>query len=72
MLCVRLSRNFQLTIINENIRPARPHENSYGTAKILKLADRDGVDKLPIRPIISRLNTATDHIAKYLANYYHR
>ena len=72
MLCVRLSRNFQLTSTNENIQPARPHENSYGTAKILKLADRDGIDKLPIRPVISRLNTATYHIAKYLENYYHR
>ena len=36
-------------------------------AKIHKLSDRDGIEKLPIRPIISNLNTATYHLAKYLA-----
>ena len=39
----------------------------YGTAKIHKLSDRDSIEKLPIRPIISNLNTATYHLAKYLA-----
>ena len=39
----------------------------YATAKIHKLSDRDGIEKLPIRPIISNLNTATYHLAKYLA-----
>ena len=39
----------------------------YETAKIHKLSDRDGIEKLPIRPIISNLNTATYHLAKYLA-----
>ena len=39
----------------------------YGTAKIHKLSDRDGIKKLSIRPIISNLNTATCHLAKYLA-----
>ena len=39
----------------------------YGTAKIHKLSDRDGIEKLPIRPIISNLNTAAYHLAKYLA-----
>ena len=39
----------------------------YGTAKIHKLSDRDGIGKLPIRPIIYNLNTAAYHLAKYLA-----
>ena len=39
----------------------------YGTAKIHKLSDRDGIEKLPIRPIISNLNTAAYHLVKYLA-----
>ena len=38
-----------------------------GTAKIHKLSDRDGIEKLPIRPIISNLNTAAYHLVKYLA-----
>ena len=39
----------------------------YGTPKIHKLSDLDGIKKLPIHPVISNLNTATYHIAKYLA-----
>ena len=39
----------------------------YGTAKIHKLSDRDSIEKLPTRPIISNLNTAADHLAKNLA-----
>ena len=34
---------------------------------IIHYSDRDGIEKLPIRPIISNLNTATYHLAKYLA-----
>ena len=33
---------------------------------IIHYSDRDGIEKLPIRPIISNLNTATYHLAKYL------
>ena len=40
----------------------------HGTTKIHKLSDGDGIDKLPIRPIISNLNTPTYHLAKYLVN----
>ena len=39
----------------------------YGTAKIHKLSDRDGIKKLSIHPVIYNLNTATYHLAKYLA-----
>ena len=39
----------------------------YGTAKIHKLSDGDGIEKLPTRPIISNLNKATYYLAKYLA-----
>ena len=39
----------------------------YGRAKIRKLFDRYGIEKLPMHPIISSLSTATYHLAKYLA-----
>ena len=39
----------------------------YGTAKIHKLSDCDGIEKLLILPIMSNLNTATYHLAKYLS-----
>ena len=35
--------------------------------KKLKVIKKTGIEKLPIRPIISNLNTATYHLAKYLA-----
>ena len=39
----------------------------YGTPKIHRLSDRDGIEKLPIGPLIFILNTATYQLAKYLA-----
>ena len=39
----------------------------YGTPKIHTLSDDDGIDKLPIRPIIFNLDTATYCLAKNLA-----
>ena len=39
----------------------------YGTAKVHKLKEREGVDKLTLRPIISNIGTATYEIARYLA-----
>ena len=39
----------------------------YGTAKIHKLSQGDQVEKLPIRPIISNIDTATYRLAKHLA-----
>jgi len=39
----------------------------YGTAKIHKLREGDNVNQLPLRPIISNVNTASYHLAKYLA-----
>ena len=38
----------------------------YGTVKIHKLSDHGCIEKLPILPIISNLNTATYHLAKHL------
>ena len=38
----------------------------YGTAKIHKVLPTDNVDKLPIRPIVSNINTKK--LAEYLAN----
>ena len=39
----------------------------YETAKVHKLKEREGVDKLTLRPIISNIRTATYEIARYLA-----
>ena len=39
----------------------------YGTAKNHKLKEGDGVDKLPLRPIVSNIGTPSYHLAKYLA-----
>ena len=38
----------------------------YGTIKIHKILPTDNVDKLPIRPIVSNINTSTYELAKYL------
>ena len=38
----------------------------YGTAKIHKLSPTDNIEKLPIRPIVSNVNTPTYQLAKYL------
>ena len=39
----------------------------YGTAKIHELKNDRSVDELPIRPIISNINTASDQLVNYLA-----
>ena len=39
----------------------------YDTAKVHKILITEGVDKLPIRPIISNIGTPTYQLAKYLA-----
>ena len=39
----------------------------YGTVKVYKLKEREGVDKLTLRPIISNIETATYEIGRYLA-----
>ena len=39
----------------------------YGTAKVHKLKEREKVDKLTLRPIISNIGTAMYEIARYLA-----
>ena len=39
----------------------------YGTAKIHKILPIDNVDQLPIRPIVSNVDTSTYELAKYLA-----
>ena len=39
----------------------------YSTAKIHKLKAGEGIDKLPLRPIVSNIGTATYQTAKYLA-----
>ena len=38
----------------------------YGTAKVHKLKEREGVDKFILRPIISIIGTATYEAARYL------
>ena len=39
----------------------------YGTAKIHKLPPNQGIDNLPLRPVISNINTATYELAHYIA-----
>ena len=39
----------------------------YGTAKLHKIDTKGPVDDLPIRPIISNINTSTYNISKYVA-----
>ena len=41
-------------------------EKFYGTGKTHKILPTDNVDKLPIRPIVSNINTSTYELAKYL------
>ena len=42
----------------------------YGIAKVHKLKEREGVDKLTLTPIISNIGTATYEIARYLAELF--
>ena len=58
---------FQLASIKRIYPTSSSPGKLYVTAKIHELSDRDGTEKLPKRPIISNLNTATYHLAKYLA-----
>lgn len=39
----------------------------YGLAKIHKLKKGQGINELPLRPIVSNIGTATYDLAKYLA-----
>ena len=39
----------------------------YGIAKVRKISKNDTIDKLPIRPIVLNIGTATYDLAKYLA-----
>ena len=39
----------------------------YGTAKVHKLPVNGGINELPIRAIVSNLNTATDNLVKCLS-----
>ena len=41
-------------------------EKLYGTAKIHKIPVNGNIDDLPIRPIVSNINTVTYNIARYL------
>ena len=41
----------------------------YGTAKIHKIPVNGNIDDLPIRPIVSNINTATYNLAKYLSKF---
>ena len=39
----------------------------YGTAKIHELSPNDTINELPVRTIVSNIDTATYHLSKYLA-----
>ena len=40
------------------------------TAKIHKILPTGNIDKLPIRPIVSKIDTSTNELAKYLAKLF--
>ena len=42
----------------------------YGTAKFQKILPTDNIDKLPIRPIVLKIDTSTNELAKYLAKLF--
>ena len=42
----------------------------YAIAKVHKLKEREGIDKLTLRPIISNIGTTTYEIARYLAELF--
>ena len=42
----------------------------YAIAKVHKLNEREGIDKLTLRPIISNIGTTTYEIARYLAELF--
>ena len=39
----------------------------YSTTKIHEVSRHGNIDQLPIRPVVSNLNTATYHLAKHLS-----
>ena len=41
----------------------------YGTAKVHKLKENDGVKELTLRPIVSNIGSASYELAKFLANF---
>ena len=41
----------------------------YGIAKVHKISENDTVDKLPIRPIVWNIGTATYNLSKYLQSF---
>ena len=42
-------------------------DQCYGTAKIQKIFNNDTIDQLPLRAIVSNIETASYHLSKYLA-----
>ena len=67
-LCyVKLNQSLQRKNINIYIQQVHPLANLMGQQKIHKLSEGDQVDKLPVRPIISNIGTATYRLAKHLA-----
>ena len=39
----------------------------YGIAKVHKMAEKDSIENLPLRPIFSNIGTASYYLAKHLA-----
>ena len=64
----RKSKQKLPTDVYAKLYPTRsPPGKFYGTAEVHKLSLNDTVEELPLRPIISNLNTATYQLAYYLA-----
>ena len=62
-------RKYKITsLLYSKIYPTGPSPGRfYGTAKLHKLKDSGIVEDLPLRPIISNIETTTYELAKYLA-----
>ena len=64
-------RNIKTKLSEQEYKVLYPSGSSpgkfYGTAKIHKVPRNGNIDQLPIRPIVSNLNTATYQLAKHLS-----
>ena len=60
---LKLPSNIYLRIYPTGSAPGK----FYGTARLHKLSPNDTINELPVRPIVSNIGTATNHLSKYLA-----
>ena len=70
----RVLRKIKTNLTSEEYSRLYPSGSSpgkfCGKAKIHKILPTDNVDKRPIKPIVSNINTSTNELAKYLAKLF--